>query len=73
MRIKKLAAVMTAAALAASLAACGSKGNQSDGAKDGASSNGDGADSGVIEIKLPTFMAGENVGVGVFLPGIVRF
>lgn len=73
MRIKKLAAVMTAAALAASLAACGSKGNQSDGAKDGASSNGDGADSGVIEIKLPTFMAGENVGAVFFLPEVERF
>ena len=77
MKIKKIMAVGMALAMSFSLAACG--GNTASGDK--AESNGKtkeiSVDSGErreeIEIKLPTFLAGENVGATFFLPQVERF
>ncbi len=84
MKFKKLTAVMAAVALAAGLAACGSGGDDKSGggasgggsdSQSGSDANGD-SDEGsgdVIEIKLPTYKAGENVGAVFFLPQVERF
>lgn len=74
MKLKKLLVMMLAAAMTLSLAACG--GNKGD-----SQTNGGEADSGtesatvgeIIEVKLPTFKAGENVGAVFFLPQVERF
>lgn len=77
MRIKKLAAVMAAITLAAGMAACGGKDAGNGKGNDAGSSTGSGSEGkgegGVVEIKLPTFMAGENVGAVFFLPEVERF
>ena len=70
---KKATAVALAAAMSMSLAAC-SGGSGSSAAADAAGAGADAsADGQVIEINMPTYLAGENVGAVFFLPQVERF
>ena len=67
MKIKKVTALVLAAVMALSLTACGGNKNET-------SEGGEAKESkGVIELKFPTYLAGENVGATFFLPEIERF
>lgn len=63
MKFKKVVALALAAAMTFSLAACSNN----------AKTEGGKTESGEIEIKLPTYLAGENVGAVFFLPQVERF
>lgn len=81
MKIKKITALLTAIVLAVGLAACGGNNGKSGSGGDSQSSADSGNDVGedkessgdVIEINLPTYKAGENVGAVFFLPQVERF
>lgn len=67
MKIKKVTALVLASVMALSLTACGGNKNET-------SEGGEAKESkGVIELKFPTYLAGENVGATFFLPEIERF
>jgi len=67
MKIKKVTALVLASVMALSLTACGGNKNET-------SEGGEAKESkGVIELKFPTYFAGENVGATFFLPEIERF
>ena len=67
MKIKKVTALVLASFMALSLTACGGNKNET-------SEGGEAKDNkGVIELKFPTYLAGENVGATFFLPEIERF
>lgn len=67
MKIKKVTALVLASFMALSLTACGGNKNET-------SEGGEAKDNkGVIELKFPTYLAGENVGATFFLPQIERF
>ena len=67
MKIKKVTALVLASVMARSLTACGGNKNET-------SEGGEAKESkGVIELKFPTYLAGENVGATFFLPEIERF
>ncbi len=63
MKLKKITALALAAMMTIGLAACGG-GEKKEEAK---------AENGVIELKFPTYLAGENVGAVFFLPQVERF
>ena len=63
MKLKKVTAVALAAMMSLGLAACGGSGKEEGGK----------TQDGVIEIKFPTYLAGENVGATFFLPEVERF
>lgn len=67
MKRKKAAVIFMTLVTAISLAACGSKENTSTETETVSSAKK------VIEVSLPTFLAGENVGAVFFLPQIERF
>ncbi len=70
---KKAAAAALAAVMSMSLAAC-SGGSADSAAADATGATSEtGSDGQVIEITMPTYMAGENVGAVFFLPQIERF
>lgn len=87
MRCKKITAILTAAALITGLIGCGGTAAGSstkDGAAAGteaAAGSGEAVDTGagaapaegLVEVTLPTFLAGENVGGVFFLPQVERF
>ena len=67
MKIKKVTALVLASVMTLSLTACGGNKNET-------SEGGEAKESkGVIELKFPTYLAGENVGATFFLPEIERF
>ena len=67
MKIKKVTALVLASVMALSLTACGGNKNET-------SEGGEAKDNkGVIILKFPTYLAGENVGATFFLPQIERF
>lgn len=67
MKIKKVTALVLASFMALSLTACGGNKNET-------SEGGEAKDNkGVIILKFPTYLAGENVGATFFLPQIERF
>ena len=67
MKIKKVTALVLASVMVLSLTACGGNKNET-------SEGGEAKESkGVIELKFPTYLAGENVGATFFLPEIERF
>lgn len=67
MKIKKVTALVLASVMALSLTACGGNKNET-------SEGGEAKESkGVIELKFPTYLAGENVGATFLLPEIERF
>ncbi len=63
MKLKKVTAIALAAIMSLGLAACGGGGKEEGGK----------TEDGVIEIKFPTYLAGENVGATFFLPQVERF
>ena len=67
MKIKKVTALVLASVMALSLTACG--GNKNETSEGGKAKES----KGVIELKFPTYLAGENVGATFFLPEIERF
>lgn len=73
---KKLLSFALSAAMLLSIAAC-NKSNTPDTGSAGSTPEGStaesGAAAGVIEVKFPTFLAGENVGAKFFLPQVERF
>lgn len=70
---KKAAAATLAAVMSMSLAAC-SGGSADSAAADATGATSEtGSDGQVIEITMPTYLAGENVGAVFFLPQVERF
>ena len=65
MKYSKLTAAALAAVMTVSLAACGGSGEKA--AEEGKT------EDGVIEVKLPTYLSGENVGATFFEPEVERF
>ena len=63
MKLKKVTAIALAAIMSRGLAACGGGGKEEGGK----------TEDGAIEIKFPTYLAGENVGATFFLPQVERF
>lgn len=86
MKIKKILALGMALAMTFSLTACGSgngskttsenkatSGSATQSTASGKTASGSSETKEVIELKLPTYMAGENVGAVFFLPQVERF
>ena len=74
MKLKKIMALGMAMVTAFSLIACGgSNSGKPKNAESGQKASDGAATQEVIELKLPTFLAGENVGAVFFLPQIERF
>lgn len=59
MKLKKVTALVVSVMMVLGLTACGGNEKKEDG--------------GVVELKFPTFLAGENVGATFFLPQVERF
>lgn len=81
MKIKKLTALLLSGVMMLSLAACGDT-KDTGNIKNAGSAEGSGQDTGggqdvsggdAIEVTLPTYLAGENVGAVFFLPQVERF
>lgn len=68
MKFKRIAALALTAVMSMSLMACGGKDKADSGKGEASKDKG-----GIVEITLPTYMAGENVGAVFFLPQIERF
>ena len=64
MKLKNVMAMGMAAIMSLGLVACGNGNSGTSATK---------TESGEIEIKLPTYLAGENVGATFFLPQVERF
>ena len=74
MKVKKIMALGMAMVTAFSLIACGgSDSGKPKSAESGQKASDGAATQEVVELKLPTFLAGENVGAVFFLPQIERF
>lgn len=67
MKTKKVAAVIMSMVMAVSISACGSGNNNASGSQEKKTSKG------VVEVTIPTFLSGENVGALFFLPQVERF
>lgn len=77
-KMKKLFSVLMVITMMFSMSACGSKstkenGNNSNATQEAATETSESDTGKLIEITVPTFMAGENAGAVFFLPQVERF
>lgn len=71
MKFKKVISVITAAALVLGMSGCG--GSTGKPEESGKAQESKTASSEVVEVTIPTYLAGENVGAKFFLPEVERF
>ena len=64
MKLKKVTALALATVMVLGVAACGGSREKKENSK---------SEDGVVELKFPTYLAGENVGATFFLPQVKRF